>query len=306
MLSKHLAPTIAETRLSMAEQEPAEGWVIGSTKILWTALSLEEAQYVHFKVVNVLKANSFIRYNLRAKTRSLGTHPSILQRNDILDKRSVLLKRIMAYHQKVEALLPITSSSLVQPTLIGDEEDYILEGDDIYASAFDELHSSERLRIKMPSSLGLVYQEENKETPPHQLWLQEEKLRMGQANQALSAIRLAMGEAAVLYRLQKRATNRGNSTKTRAYEQGKKALNEVHKHWRIYNRARTALSYLPNSISSLSKYKKITAKDLTISEDIEHENRTGQRSQDIAWFWLEPDNTGQVHSSISEWHNECK
>jgi len=264
-------------------------------------MSIEETQYVYLN--NLIKdlAHNFSRYNLRAKIRSLGPRPTTSQKNEVADRRAMLLRRIASHHEKLEQFLPSTPSTMQQSEVINDGEDAILEEDEESESVLDQLLAPERIRIKMPSTLGSTLT-----LDPNNLCAQEEELRVSQAEQALAALRLSMGEAAVHYRLQGRSAQRGKNTKTRSYEQAKKAIGEVHKHWRIYNRARTALLHLPKSGSWKTKYKIITKDQLKISPDIDHENRVGQRSSQLAWFWLVPDASGEVHDDISEWHEECK
>ena len=232
----------------------------------------------------------------------MGPRPTTSQKNEVADKRALLLKRIASHHEKLEQFLPSTPSTMQQAEVINDGEDDILEEDEEdEESVLNQLLAPERIRIKMPSTLGSTLK-----LDPNNLCAQEEELRVSQAEQALAALRLSMGEAAVHYRLQGRSAQRGKNTKTRSWEQAKKALREVHKHWRIYNRSRTALIHLPKSGTWKTKYKIITKDHLKISPDIDHENRVGQRSSQLAWFWLVPDALGEVHDDISEWHEECK
>jgi hypothetical protein len=51
---------------------------------------------------------------------------------------------------------------------------------------------------------------------------------------------------------------------------------------REYNRARAALQRLD---AADSKFKEITKADLKMPSDVVEENRIGQRSDTLAWFW---------------------
>jgi hypothetical protein len=53
----HIAPSVAETRLSMTEKELEAGNKSGSTKMLWLAMGLEEAQYVASVCIGSLSTN---------------------------------------------------------------------------------------------------------------------------------------------------------------------------------------------------------------------------------------------------------
>jgi hypothetical protein len=110
----------------------------------------------------------------------------------------------------------------------------------------------------------------------------------------------------VQYKLQGRKAQSGQNTRTRSYAQGKAALAEAHRHWQIYNCARQALLHLPQSEAAMAVFKIIQKKDLKPSPDIYHENRVGQRSDELAWFWRVTDILGQTKNTVTEWHVECE
>jgi hypothetical protein len=187
-----------------------------------------------------------------------------------------------------------------QPEMIPDFEDGPDEDEEEYWEAPSNFGMPERSRVKMPSSLGKTLTQD-----PHHLADQERELRISQAHSALESLRYSLGEASVQYKLQKRKAQSGQNTRTRSYAQGKAALAEAQKHWRIYNRARQALMHLPCSVEDMITFKIIPKKDLKPSPDIYHENRVGQRSEEIAWFWRVADAKGRTKGK-SEWHEECK
>ena len=82
-----------------------------------------------------------------------------------------------------------------------------------------------------------------------------------------------------------------------------RAEENVRRHFRAYRRARGALQRLnaPNKVMEI--YKPILLKDLTLSGDVVEENRLGQRSDVLAWFWhIGAPNGGQR----DEWMEECE
>lgn len=52
-----------------------------------------------------------------------------------------------------------------------------------------------------------------------------------------------------------------------------------------YNLGRKALESLGAHPGYLKKFPTISKKDLKLSADVVEENRTGQRSDSLAWFW---------------------
>jgi hypothetical protein len=245
--------------------------------------------------------SSCYRHSLRDRIRKLGTKPSLAQRNEIAERRAKLQGRIITHQTRMDRLLPHAQSELEQAGYIDDLEDFLCEDEELaWHPLDDEDLAPERMRLRLPSTLGA-----NLATDPNQLAQQELQLRKAQASAALREIRYALGEAAVFYRLQSRHAKRGKNTNTRSHDNAREAINAVRKHFCIYNRARRALLHLPDSSASLSTFKIIQWEDLKVSADIEHENRVGQRSHQLAWFWTIRDESGKAAGDISEWHTEC-
>jgi pimeloyl-CoA synthetase len=89
---------------------------------------------------------------------------------------------------------------------------------------------------------------------------------------------------------------------TCAWKDVRLAQEKIRKHVRAYRRARKALEQLGASEEVLEKYKPIMQDDLRMSGDVVEENRTGQRSDALAWFW----HTGDVNlDQENNWMNEC-
>ena len=73
--------------------------------------------------------------------------------------------------------------------------------------------------------------------------------------------------------------------KTRAWDDIKVANLKVIKHVRAYRCARRALEHLGADNATLARFQKLQTKHLKISADITEENRVGQRSDTLPWFW---------------------
>jgi hypothetical protein len=245
------------------------------------------------------------RSMLSAQVQKLGPRPTAAQRASILDKRKALAARIRAHHQRLESLLPSLPSILVElPGDLPEEGEDSTEGNKEPDEDLEDMPDEdlpEFTRVKMPSSFGATLVDD-----PHHLAEQERELRTSQAYEALEALQRSLGEASVMYKLQSRQARRGKNTRTRSYDQAKLALGQAHKHWKIYNRARQALLHLPGSEESKEIFQVINASDLKPSPDIYHENRVGQRSAELPWFWKMSGASKGSGKAKANWQQECE
>jgi hypothetical protein len=61
----------------------------------------------------------------------------------------------------------------------------------------------------------------------------------------------------------------------------------VDKHSKIYQLAYQAILKLNAPMEVLEKFRPLDRKDLQVNTDVTEENRVGQRSDVLAWFWRE-------------------
>lgn len=132
----------------------------------------------------------------------------------------------------------------------------------------------------------------------------EETLRRGQINDALEGLRLALGEKSLLFRKEIRNA-KSQRTTTKAWDKVNKQDDAARKFRAEYNRARNALIRLGIDPEYLSTIHDITEADMKMSGDIVEENRVGQRSDVLAWFWR-LGNTPQTDDKIEDGMQECK
>lgn len=153
--------------------------------------------------------------------------------------------------------------------------------------------------LYMPSALG-------KKQCAKQGWAsmvnQEMELRVGQADESLEKLRLALGHKSLLLRNSVRKAT-GQKGKTRAWNDVNKVEESIRREVAIYHRARAALMGLEAGEDILNRYKPIKTEDLKMSGDIVEENRIGQRNDALAWFWR-LDGAGQ--NPDDDWMQECK
>jgi hypothetical protein len=72
---------------------------------------------------------------------------------------------------------------------------------------------------------------------------------------------------------------------TRAWDSIHKADKQIRGAVQCYHLAWGALKELGVSAELLGRYQEIQKKDLKMSGDVVEENRVGQRSSELPWFW---------------------
>lgn len=112
----------------------------------------------------------------------------------------------------------------------------------------------------------------------------ETELREGQANDALEALRASLAEKSLRFRTEVKPA-KGQKTMTRAWDSIHRADKQIRTAVRSYRLARRAFEGLGARKHLLDRYREIQKKDLKMSRDIVEENRVGQRSSELAWFW---------------------
>ncbi|KAG2108111.1 hypothetical protein BD769DRAFT_1366002, partial [Suillus cothurnatus] len=160
--------------------------------------------------------------------------------------------------------------------------------------------SAEDMGLWMPSSVP-----HDQVTSAHLLALQAEELelRRGQANDCLEKIRLALGDKAVIYRQHFRSAD-SVWTGTRSKQEAQRCHIKIDKYVQSYQRARSAMERLGMDQESLETvYQEILAEQLSIDQEVTEENRFGQGSDKLAWFWRV--NNGK-QDQTDTWMDECE
>ncbi|KIJ58337.1 hypothetical protein HYDPIDRAFT_102895, partial [Hydnomerulius pinastri MD-312] len=305
-LHLHLAPSMADIRLSLMSSDTTQNSSSGSVNWLISGIKIEDDQDL-----------------LRAAVRQLPADATATQKADIQGKRQKLYLRIRKLEEAADTILKglelgddweaaahIDDTEFVPPddyvTMVEeeregegvereeveDEENYVDEDED-----GDAAKPSEEMATWMPScmnpnrllELGLGH-----------LGEEELQLRTGQANDALARIRIALGQLAVLYRQNLRSTNSVRSG-TRAQKAIQDCKAKAMWHARSYQRARKAMEHLGASDKVLETYQLISPSHLTVNKDITEENRFGQGSDRLPWFWRVQ---GINNDSSDQWMDE--
>ena len=247
----------------------------------------------------------FSRDSLRSDLHKTSKQATALEQTSIEDRRRKLEERLNRFHQKAEEFMGENADEDldVLPQFTGWEND--TEGDEQeFSDAWEEdeeenSENPEMTAICLPSSL--------KPTDIQRLGLgvlatQELELRKGQASDCLQNLRMALGHKAVLYRTKVRKA-KTSVDKTRIWDDVKAITVKINKHIRAYRRARKALQRLGADNAILLQYQELQSEHLKLSADITEENRFGQRSDVLPWFWRLG---GQNEDQHDTWMEECK
>lgn len=254
---------------------------------------IELEQYVVIYHENFSPIFYLIRCTLRSDIRAVGQSPSPENRAWIQDRRESLQRRIEVFHQQALQFIhgDVASVSLSLSRRVPGAVEFDLEDSDDEGFFLDEQAEwedegdleipIEQVRIQLPSSFA---ESERVQMGLVQVAEVEAELREGQANDALEALRAGLAEKSLRFRTEVRPA-KSHRTMTRAWDSIHKADKQIQGAVQYYQIARNALEGLGVSSELLDRYQEIQKKDLKMSGDIVEENRVGQRSSKLPWFW---------------------
>ena len=247
------------------------------------------------------------------------------ERTSIADRRNKLQKRIASFHATGSVIMEIPDvdepdvrpASFEEDELLdreddgdvlgsdnddegsGEDEEEVVSGYDDDEEDIEVNEMPEQMQLRLPSALDRA---SIIRSGLESLASQELALRRGQANDALEALRLALGHKSLLWKTKVRMADTYKK-RTRAWDDIKAARRKVEKHTRVYHRARRALINLGADAETMSMYKVIKSTDLRVSADIVDPSRLGQRNNSLPWFWR----TGnQQQDQDDSWMEECE
>jgi hypothetical protein len=163
------------------------------------------------------------------------------------------------------------------------------------AEQFDDGVQPEHIPLQLPSTQGRDACVASQRTG---LMEQEIELRTGQANDALSQIRLGLNYKAYLWKEYKQTDN--YKMKTRSSTALRAAEHNIQQHVAAYSLAFRALT----SLDQQGLFKPIKKEDLYLNPNIVKQNRIGQSKVALSWIWR----TGQLSKDESEdtWRQKSK
>lgn len=152
---------------------------------------------------------------------------------------------------------------------------------------------AENFQLYLPSSFVLT-------CFPEQA-AKELELRLGQANDALHNLRIALGKKSFLFRSHVRAA-KSQQKKTRAWAEVSSVDADVRQQARIYASTRRKMIGLGATEETLDRYKVLKYVDLKISTAVATPNAPGQRDTRLSWFWTMD---VQADAKTDDWMEEC-
>ena len=180
----------------------------------------------------------------------------------------------------------------------GDEGDWLAAGvDDVIGEEEPEV-TPEKVILYLPSNLTSKQRRENH---LQELGQMEYELREGQANDALERLKECLAEKSMRFRTEVRSA-KGQKKITRAWDSIHRADKQIKQAVITYKVARQAIGELGGA-GSLKRFQEIKKSDLKMSGDIAEENRVGQRSNVLPWFWRLD---GKVKENCGSYEKECK
>lgn len=214
----------------------------------------------------------------------MGRNCSTAQKTDLLDRRRKLEARIGTYEQRISYIMKL-DDDVQWSALAGKAPDLDPQlgeaSDDLLDEYPEGWFTPEKERITLPSALAPG---EIARLSLDAIAGVEAELRKGQINDSLEALRLALGEKSLCFRAEVRNAH-SQRTSQRAWDNVHKYDSEARKHRSTYNHIRNALRRLPVEVQYLDTLQDITEDNMKMSGDITEENRFGQRSETLAWFW---------------------
>ncbi|KAI6163966.1 hypothetical protein EDD17DRAFT_1506860 [Pisolithus thermaeus] len=279
LLKGDKAPTFHDMQLQLMKNPMTPFGSGGSVAWLAEGISIEDSQD-----------------QLRSELQQLPNPMSTSQEVKISVKRQRLFARIEKFHSNGQAFFkgleingaftPQDDPEFCEKEEEREEEDREFWGEDdgyweVPGEEVEEL-ASELMSIWMPSSIG---SDKLTELGLVDLLKEERELRIGQANDCLDQLRTDLGNKAMLYQ---QNFQTANSTRegTRTKKEIQKVVARINKHVRGYQRARQATLRLDPNGNMAENYQAILPDDLAVSKEVTEENRFGQGTSKLAWFWM--------------------
>ncbi|KAG1744530.1 uncharacterized protein EDB91DRAFT_1050678, partial [Suillus paluster] len=269
------APSMAEIRLRLTENELSANGRTGSVAWLIEGINIENSQDA-----------------LRLSIRQLPQDPTASQRTAIEEKRQKLMARIIKFHEAAEVMTngmelkggegaPLDNPELcLEEADISNMEDP--EEEDILDFDGNIDSPAEVTEIWMPSWATSGHIMDDAILALRQ---EELELRKGQANDCLEKLCQALGDRSVVFREKIHSNKSVHHQGTRSKKELQTITLSINRHARGYSRARAAMLRLGADSDTVAVYQPLKPQDLVVSKEVTEENRHGQGSDKLAWFW---------------------
>ena len=309
----------------MTEEETGASRHRGHAAWLASGLKIQELQYGFGSFIgntSDFDTNKLCRLSLKALVRKIGSHPTPDQKKDLALKHSRLQDKIDAFQRQAGTVLHAVSNDgddswgdeCAREIYTGAEFDGIgEEDDDGHDSAAEEHYqmqfpgnsssdghiNAEDIQLHLPSHLGHTWCDKN---AAEDLAKAEPRLQVGQLNDSLHHIRIALGHKSYVFRNDVRPA-RTQRLKTRAWAEVHAVESTVQHHARVYNHAWHSMPNLGADDTLLSRYKVLERQDLKIDTTVIAPDVRGQRNKSLPWFWSMDI---RRDADVGAWMSDCR
>ena len=236
---------------------------------------------------------------LQRHVTSLGSTSSVAQKNELLDRRCKLEARITAYENRISVIMKLNDDTQwsIQDGNIPDIYPQLAESSDDLEELYpDGWLIPEKERITLPSALAPG---EIERLSLESIAMIEMELWKGQVTDSLESLCLALGEKSLCFRTEVCNANSQRMTH-RAWDNVHKLDSKARKCRTTYRQARGALQRFLIDPEYAATLHDITDDDLKVAGDLTDEQRYGQQSDSLPWFWRFGDAVGSDGPRMQE------
>jgi hypothetical protein len=247
---------------------------------------------------------AILRVFLKTLSRRIGRNASTKERLDLAERQLRLQSRIDGFHVGAAQLWPVDEEDLwleggtVDPPDILPTDSEEEEGEEFFQTCQSVTREGpENAPLLLPSNIGLA----RCIALGYESFAQQEKaLRVGQMNDSLHGLRLAISRKAVVFRDGLRNA-RSKNKRTRSWDEILQVDGSVRHHARVYCRARAAFIRLGADTSEVARYQPLTHAQLSVTTARIDPSLRGQRDSSLAWFWsMDVQADGQTAHGMTE------
>ncbi|KIK12597.1 hypothetical protein PISMIDRAFT_120613 [Pisolithus microcarpus 441] len=271
------APTVHGVELRLLQLPNSSGSPHGAASWLARGIKIEEAEIIFASDESVI-AQHQSEVNRLAAARRLDRLAA--DQSAFMADVALYLGEVWQGNQEDMATDVANSRGSDTPVFDGDDasED---DGTDRSAGGLPPIRQPPDDPLPLPSTLSI-----RGELPSalQSLADMELELQIGQANDALHGLQLALVDKAVIFRNAVRPA-KSYSMRTRAWGMIHMVDNSVKKQAKIYKRCRDAMIALHADAKILSRYQELTRSHLTINTAIFQQNAHSHRGDHLPWFW---------------------
>jgi hypothetical protein len=280
---------------------------------LLEGLNLEAEQCVHCKHLYTNINVAYVRIKTQLLVKGSGKGQTASESFAISHQRQNLQAKIDRFQQLGLGLIKGDPSKTsmggfyntghgnnldqLDPTDGDDEDDWLAADVEEIVEEEPEV-TPEKVVLNLPSNFT---EQQRREYGLRELGNMEYELREGQANDSLEKLRECLAEKSLRFRTEVRPA-KSQKKMTRAWDSVHRIEDQIRQAVVAYGMARRAIGELGNP-ADLERFQEIKKGDLKMSGDIVEENRVGQRSSVLPWFWRLDRKTKGYYG---DYEKECK